>query len=113
MIKKILLPVIISLSILCGGCSKTIIDEQGNTVKIMGNYIEISKVEALDFWGNSIDFAIVYNKETKVVYEVCSGTYRTNIVPLYSYDKEGHPVFQFYKDGKIVSSQEFLSNEED
>lgn len=103
--KKIkLLVVTASLSImLLTGCGKTILNELGQKVSVMGNYIEISRKEYTDPFGSGKVEFLVYDRNTKIVYRMVTGSYNFSIIELHSYDEEGHPVLQFYKDGRITT----------
>lgn len=85
------------------GCGETIANEYGNTVSKIGPYIEISREEGTDFYGNNYDFVIAYDENTNIVYQLTIAKYRFNAMELHSFDEEGHPILQFYEDGKIVT----------
>lgn len=85
------------------GCGETIVNEYGNTVAKMGPYIEISREEGTDPFGNHYYFMTVYREDTKIVYEIAVRGYGTSIQELHSYDEDGNAVLQFYEDGKIVT----------
>lgn len=91
-----------TLCLLLTGCGETIVNEYGNEVSKVGPYIEISQTTGyLD--GNCYRFITVYREDTKVVYEIAVRGYGMNIQELHTYDEDGHPVLQFYEDGKIVT----------
>jgi len=85
------------------GCGETIVNEYGNTVAKIGPYIEISREEGSDPFGNHYYFITAYNENTKIVYEIAVRSYSTTIQELYSYDEDGYPILQFYEDGEIVT----------
>lgn len=85
------------------GCGETIVNEYGNTVSKIGPYIEISREEGTDFCGNHYYFVIAYDENTNIVYQLTIAGYRFNAMELHSFDEKGHPVLQFYEDGKIVT----------
>lgn len=105
--KKKIIALIMSLglSISLVACNEKLINEYGNEVNKIGPYIEISSVEG---WcnGRCYTFRTVYDKDTKIVYEMVTRSYGVTIYELHTYDDEGHPVLQFYEDGKIVTKQE-------
>lgn len=93
----------IALCLFLTGCGKTA--ENENQVLKFGPYIEISHTEDKDQYGNIYKFRIVYREDSKVVYEIIDGGgYEgVSIQELHAYDKNGHPVLQFYENGKIVT----------
>lgn len=94
-----------TLCLLLTGCGETVVNEYGNEVAKFGPYIEISHTETEDRFGNVYTFFIVYREDSKIVYEIADGGgYEgVSIQELHSYDEDGHPVLQFYEDGKIVT----------
>ena len=102
--KKISAILITILCLCLTGCGETITNEYGNEVSKIGPYIEISREEGTDFFGNYYYFIIAYDENTNIVYQLAiGGGYRFNIMELHSFDEEGHPILQFYEDGKIVT----------
>lgn len=85
------------------GCGETIVNEYGSTVAKIGPYIEISRREGSDPFGNKYKFLTVYREDTKVIYEIIIRSYGISIHEPHLYDEEGHPILQFYEDGKIVT----------
>lgn len=73
-------------------------------VSSFGNYIEIERTGIYFIndteWRQSFT---VYNKNTKVVYEITVGENIYSIIELRTCDKEGNTVLQFYENGKIVT----------
>lgn len=100
--KKKIAAIAIMLCLILTGCGETIVNEYGNTVKI-GPYIEISRIEDTDENDNDLTFIIAYDENTKIVYQIICGYNKFNIAELHSYDDAGHPVLQFYENGKIVT----------
>lgn len=94
-----------TLCLLLTGCGETVINEYGNQVTKFGPYIEISSIKSKDRFGNDYTFFIVYREDSKIVYEIIDGGgYEgVSIQELHAYDEEGHPILQFYEDGKIVT----------
>lgn len=101
--KKKLVILSATLCLLLTGCGETVVNEYGNEVAKMGPYIEISHFEGTDPYGNRCGFMIVYREDTKIVYEIAIKGYGINIQELHSYDEDGHPILQFYDEGKIVT----------
>lgn len=98
----ILLPIV---CFLLTGCGEKITNEYGNEVVKIGPYIEISHIKGKDYYGSTCTFLTVYREDTKVVYEivVAEGDAISSIHELYSCDKEGHPILQYYENGKIIT----------
>lgn len=106
--KKRMVVVILSLTLFLTGCGEKVINEYGNKVSKIGPYIEISHTEGEDPFGAWVNFYIVYREDNKVVYEIAIGNQKLSIQELHSYDEEGHPIVQFYEDGKIVTERKII-----
>lgn len=104
--KKKLAALSVVLCLTLTGCGEKISNEYGENVYKVGPYIEISHTNGKSVGGSRATFLIAYHENTKVVYEIvtvndtCGGI---SIRELYAYDEEGHPIVQFYEDGKIVT----------
>lgn len=89
--KKKILAVVLGSILLLSGCGKTIVNEQGETVRQFGDFIEISKVDYKDQSGNCGYQYIVYDRCTKVVYVMISASYRLSMSPYYIINENGEP----------------------
>lgn len=93
---------IISIFIL-SGCGEKIKNEYGENVNVIGPYIEISREPGKDAFGSELDFITAYEKNTKIVHRITIGSHRYSDIYLFSYDKNGRPILQFYEEGKIIT----------
>ena len=107
MMKKLVLLSTI-LCLFLTGCEKenVVINEYGNEVSKIGPYIEICSQNAEDCYGYCYKILTCYREDNKIIYEIIvrrGGSGGISIQELYSYDDKGHPILQFYEDGKIVT----------
>ena len=97
--KRKIVTFILSLGIIfsLSACGETVKNNYGEEVQKFGPYIEISHENGKDSCVNSISFYIVYNKETKEMFEIITGRYRLSIHQIWNYDEEGHPIVKYYE----------------
>lgn len=88
--KKKLLTASVCAMLFLSGCGEKIINEQGEKVNKLGNFIEIKKIEGTFPEGHRLEFYLVYDKDTKVMYLLNDGYGATMpISPYYVRNKNG------------------------
>ena len=79
--KTILLVTILLTLTLLTGCGEKVVDNNGETKRKFGSFIEISHQEYYDNKSNYNKEYIVYDKDTKLVYYYVTGSQRLSITP--------------------------------